>query len=100
MQSPDHPARLRVASRRPSSASTEQPGACVPRSARHQAGRKPLAARPIQLGAHTKWVADLTRILTTEGVLWLASMRDAVSHKVIGRDSGRASTELLGSALD
>jgi hypothetical protein len=30
------------------------------------------------------WVADLTRILTGEGVLWLASVRDAFSNKVVG----------------
>jgi putative transposase len=35
-----------------------------------------------------KWVADLTRILTGEGVLWLASVRDAFSNKVVGWDSG------------
>jgi putative transposase len=47
-----------------------------------------------------KWVADLTRILTIEGVLWLASVRDAFSNKVVGWDSGpRASTELVCSAL-
>jgi putative transposase len=48
-----------------------------------------------------KWVADLTRILTVEGVLWLASVRDAFSNKVVGWDSGpRATTELVISALD
>ncbi|HUJ82954.1 MAG TPA: IS3 family transposase [Candidatus Acidoferrales bacterium] len=48
-----------------------------------------------------KWVADLTRILTVEGVLWLASVRDAFSNKVVGWDSGpRATTELVVSALD
>lgn len=48
-----------------------------------------------------KWVADLTRILTLEGVLWLASVRDAFSNKVVGWDSGpRASTELVLTALD
>ncbi|BBU22229.1 IS3 family transposase [Mycobacterium xenopi] len=48
-----------------------------------------------------KWVADLTRILTLEGVLWLASVRDAFSNKVVGWDSGpRATTELVCSALD
>jgi transposase InsO family protein len=31
-----------------------------------------------------KWVADLTRIPTGEGVLWLASVRDAFSNKVVG----------------
>ena len=48
-----------------------------------------------------KWVADLTRILTIEGVLWLASVRDAFSNKVVGWDSGpRATTELVIPALD
>lgn len=48
-----------------------------------------------------KWVADLTRILTIEGVLWLASVRDAFSNKVVGWDSGpRATTQLVCSALD
>ena len=48
-----------------------------------------------------KWVADLTRILTLEGVLWLASVRDAFSNKVVGWDSAvRASTDLVCSALD
>ena len=37
-----------------------------------------------------KWVADLTRILTGEGILWLASVRDAFAIKVVGWDSGRA----------
>ena len=47
-------------------------------------------------------VADLTRILTGEGILWLASVRDAFANKVVGWDSGpRATTELvLCSALD
>jgi putative transposase len=50
---------------------------------------------------NTKWVADLTRILTGEGVLWLASVRDAFANKVVGWDSGpRATTELVVSALD
>jgi putative transposase len=48
-----------------------------------------------------KWVADLTRILTGEGILWLASVRDAFSNKVVGWDSGvRATTELVLCALD
>ena len=59
-------------------------------------GRDFAATRPNQ-----KWVADLTRILTGEGVLWLASVRDAFSNKVVGWDSGaRATTELVLSALD
>ena len=50
---------------------------------------------------NTKWVADLTRILTGEGLLWLASVRDAFANKVVGWDSGpRATTELVVSALD
>jgi putative transposase len=31
------------------------------------------------------WVADLTRIVTGEGVLWLASVRDAFSNRVTRR---------------
>lgn len=59
-------------------------------------GRDFTAAAP-----NHKWVADLTRILTLEGVLWLASVRDAFSNKVVGWDSGaRATTELVGCALD
>jgi putative transposase len=46
------------------------------------------------------WVADLTRIMTGEGVLWLASIRDAFSNKVVGWDTAaRADTELVLSAL-
>ena len=30
------------------------------------------------------WVADLTRIVTGEGVLWLASVRDAFSNRIVG----------------
>lgn len=46
-------------------------------------------------------MADLTRILTGEGVLWLASVRDAFSNKVVGWRSGpRAGTDLVISALD
>lgn len=50
---------------------------------------------------NTKWVADLTRIMTGEGVLWLASVRDVFSNKVVGWRSGpRADTGLVISALD
>jgi putative transposase len=46
------------------------------------------------------WVADLTRIMTGEGVLWLASIRDAFSNKVVGwATAARADTELALSAL-
>ena len=30
------------------------------------------------------WVADLTRILAGEGVLWLASVRDAFANRIVG----------------
>lgn len=47
------------------------------------------------------WVADLTRIMTGEGVLWLASMRDAFSNKVVGWATAvRADTSLVLTALD
>ena len=46
------------------------------------------------------WVADLTRIMTGEGVLWLASVRDAFSNKVVGwATAARADTELVLCAL-
>ncbi|RYE40403.1 MAG: hypothetical protein EOP24_40980 [Hyphomicrobiales bacterium] len=49
---------------------------------------------------NTKWVADLTRILTGEGVLWLASVRDVFSNKVVGWRSGpRADTDLVRSTM-
>lgn len=51
--------------------------------------------------SNQKWVADLTRILTGGGMLWLASARDAFSNKVVGWNSDpHASTELVLSALD
>jgi putative transposase len=47
------------------------------------------------------WVADLTRIMTGEGVLWLASVRDAFSNKVVGWATAvRADTVLVLTALD
>ena len=47
------------------------------------------------------WVADLTRIPTGEGVLWLASVRDAFSNKVVGwATDTRADTELVLTALN
>lgn len=47
------------------------------------------------------WVADLTRITTCDGVLWLASVRDVFSNKVVGwATAARADTELVLSALD
>ncbi|MGH3519703.1 MAG: IS3 family transposase [Haloechinothrix sp.] len=47
------------------------------------------------------WVADLTRIVTGEGVLWLASVRDAFSNKVVGwATDARADTDLVLTALN
>lgn len=47
------------------------------------------------------WVADLTRLVTTEGVLWLASVRDAFSHRIVGwATAARATTNLVLTALD
>jgi putative transposase len=47
------------------------------------------------------WVADLTRIMTGEGALWLASVRDAFSNKVVGwATAAGADTELVLTALD
>ncbi|MBB6172882.1 putative transposase [Nocardiopsis mwathae] len=47
------------------------------------------------------WVADLTRLPTDEGVLWLASVRDAFSNRIVGwKTAPRADTDLVLSALD
>lgn len=47
------------------------------------------------------WVADLTRLLTGEGVLWLASVRDAFSNRIVGwATAARADTELVLQALE
>ncbi|MCF7547327.1 IS3 family transposase [Pseudonocardia sp. WMMC193] len=47
------------------------------------------------------WVADLTRIVTGEGVLWLASVRDTFSNRVVGwATDPRATTALVLTALN
>jgi putative transposase len=47
------------------------------------------------------WVADLTRLVTAEGLLWLASVRDAFSNKVVGwATDPRATTALVLTALN
>jgi putative transposase len=52
-------------------------------------------------GPNQLWVADLTRIMTGEGVLWLASARDAFSNRVVGwATAGRADTNLVLRALE
>jgi len=68
---------------------------------RHTAAADLLGSDFTATAPNTKWVADLTRILTGEGVLWLASVRDACANTVVGWDSGpRATTDLDVSALD
>jgi putative transposase len=52
-------------------------------------------------GPNQLWVADLTRIMTGEGVLWLASVRDAFSNRVVGwATAARADTNLVLRALE
>jgi putative transposase len=47
------------------------------------------------------WVADLSRIPTGEGPLWLASVRDAFSRRIVGwKASDRADAELVLGALE
>jgi putative transposase len=47
------------------------------------------------------WVADISRLPTGEGPLWLASVRDAFSRRVVGwKASDRADTELVLGALE
>ena len=47
------------------------------------------------------WVADLTRLVTGEGVVWLASVRDAFANRVVGwATDPRATTTLVLTALN
>jgi putative transposase len=47
------------------------------------------------------WVADISPIPTGQGPLWLASVRDAFSRRVVGwKASDRADTELVLGALE
>jgi len=47
------------------------------------------------------WVADLSRIGTGEGPLWLASVRDAFSRRIVGwKASDRADVDLVLGALE
>jgi putative transposase len=47
------------------------------------------------------WVADISRIPTGEGPLWLASVRDAFSRRIVGwKVSDRADTDLVLGALE
>lgn len=47
------------------------------------------------------WVADISRIPTAEGPLWLAGVRDAFSRRIVGwKASDRADTALVLGALE
>jgi putative transposase len=47
------------------------------------------------------WVADISRIPTGEGPLWLASVRDAFSRRIVGwKASDRADTDLVLGAVE
>jgi putative transposase len=47
------------------------------------------------------WAADLTRLVTGEGVLWLASVRDAFANRIVGwATDPRATTTLVLTALN
>jgi transposase InsO family protein len=47
------------------------------------------------------WVADISRIPTGEGPLWLASVRDAFSRRIVGwKASDRADADLVLGALE
>jgi putative transposase len=47
------------------------------------------------------WVADISRIPTGEGPLWLASVRDGFSRRIVGwKASDRADVELVLGALE
>ncbi len=80
------------------------------RKRRHSSTRRDPAATPApdlvnrQFTApapNRLWVADISRIPTGEGPLWLASVRDAFSRRVVGwKASDRADTELVLGALE
>jgi putative transposase len=61
-----------------------------------------LVERDFRVSAPNRlWVADLTRIITGEGVLWLASVRDAFSNRIVGwATDPRATTALVLTALN
>ena len=61
-----------------------------------------LVERDFQVTAPNRlWVADLTRLVTGEGVLWLASVRDAFANRIVGwATDPRATTALVLTALN
>jgi putative transposase len=80
--------------RKPKRSSTRRDPAATP--APDLVNRRFTAPAPNQL-----WVADISRIPTGEGPLWLASVRDAFSRRVVGwKASERADTQLVLGALE
>lgn len=76
-------------------------GGSTTRNLRHTAAPDLVDRRFTADEPNRLWVADLTRIMTGEGVLWLASVRDAFSNKVVGwATAARADTALVLTALD
>lgn len=65
-------------------------GGSTKQNPRHTAARICWTGTTAATAPNRKWVADLTRILTGEGVLWLASVRDARADSI-----GRRNTWLL-----
>jgi putative transposase len=61
-----------------------------------------LVGRNFKVGEPNRlWVADISRIPTGEGPLWLASVRDAFSRRIVGwKTSDRADTDLVLGALE
>jgi transposase InsO family protein len=61
-----------------------------------------LVNRDFTAGAPNRlWVADATRIVTGQGVLWLAAVRDAFSNRIVGwKTSDRCDTDLVLGALE
>jgi putative transposase len=68
----------------------------------HHTAAPDLVERDFRASAPNRlWVADLTRILTGEGVLWLASVRDAFANRIVGwATDPRATTTLVLTALN
>jgi transposase InsO family protein len=52
-------------------------------------------------GPDRLWVADATRIPCSEGVFWLAAVRDVFSRRIVGwKTSDRCDTDLILAALE
>jgi putative transposase len=68
----------------------------------HHTAAPDLVERDFRASAPNRlWVADLTRILTGEGVLWLASVRDGFANRIVGwATDPRATTTLVLTALN